>query len=665
MTTPACGRASGPAVNGAGAPGLVEAVLAQFPASAYHLVLASDPDDLLAEEELLAALQARGFRLVREPDPVRLRHRVEQLRPSTIEEPVLVITSGPLNELPYDLWQQGHHVKLALHTFFPRLAYPVVRQLSPSQRVAASRAAQPERTLGVQGTIAYLLRVVFACEPSRLAEPAALVTWLNAYHQRPAPMPAVLAEALLAALMEFPAYAGWPLERLLAEREAFVAFVAEQWGAFLAAETGQPLREREMPYLLPFGQDAALQDALPALVRSGALAPSKVPDAERLPAWARRAVEAGDGRALVRQAEQLLTALDDELAAPKELRWDGWQQVARHWAALDVLFATASSGTEELDERRRQLQAQLDAAFLPWLQARYAPLGVRRLPQPHHVHHVPDYMAYRRRNDGSRRVALLVLDGLSLADWLLVGGAWRSRHSDWRLSEQLLLAQVPTVTAISRQALIAGRRPADFAETLYHNRAEPQLWEAFWAGHGLGRSSVAYARLALDRQEAPTEVSDGRIEALCLVDHSVDELLHGESLGAAGVRATLRVWLEDYAPRLEAVIEQLLRDGYAVFLASDHGHVEARGMGQPSEGLTVESRSMRARLYTNRHAAQRVQHAFPETLLWADDGLLPPDVQALMPIGRGAFALYNDVVVTHGGVTLEEVVVPLVVITQG
>jgi len=647
-------------------PGLVEAVLARFPAHAYALVLASDPDDLLAEEELLAALQARGFRLVQEPDPVRLRHRVEQLRPFSIEEPVLVITPGPLNELPYDLWQQGRHVELALHAFFPKLAYPIVRQLGPAQRMAASRAPEPRRVLGVQGTIAHLLRVVFACEPSRLAEPAALVTWLNAYHQRSDPMPAVLAEALLASLRRVPAYAQWPLERLLGEREAFAAFVGEQWETYLAAETGQPLREHETSYLLPFGRDEALQDALPSLVRSGALVPTPVLHTERLPAWARRAVDAGDGRAVARRAEHLLAALPDDLASSEELRWEDWQRAARLWAELDVLLHASSDALpNDLRSRREHVRVTLDAAFLPWLQQRYAPLGVRRLPQPHHVHHVPDYMAYQRRLRGRERVALLVLDGLSLADWLLVGGAWRSRHPQWQLAEQLLLAQVPTVTAISRQALVSGRRPADFADTLYHNRAEPRRWAEFWTGHGVSKAVCAYARLALDREEPPSEVRDGRIQALCLVDHSVDELLHGESLGAAGIQAALRVWLEGYSPRLEAAIDGLLRGGYAVFLASDHGHVEARGMGQPSEGLAVESRCMRARLYSDPYVAQRVHQAFPETLLWAKDGLLPEDVQALMPIGRQAFAMYNDTVVTHGGPTLEEVVVPLVVITQG
>ena len=36
-----------------------------------------------------------------------------------------------------------------------------------------------------------------------------------------------------------------------------------------------------------------------------------------------------------------------------------------------------------------------------------------------------------------------------------------------------LLAQIPTVTAVSRQALVSGRRPAEFAKTISSNAGEP------------------------------------------------------------------------------------------------------------------------------------------------------------------------------------------------
>src|SRR5690554_1348837 len=112
-----------------------------FPTHAHSLILASDPDAILAGDSILAALVEQGYRILEDDDPVRLRHRYQQIQPHTFEQPVLVVTTGPLNQLPYDLWQQGHHVNLALHILFPNLDYPVLRQLSPGQ---LGRLAQVE-----------------------------------------------------------------------------------------------------------------------------------------------------------------------------------------------------------------------------------------------------------------------------------------------------------------------------------------------------------------------------------------------------------------------------------------------------------------------------------------------------------------------------------------
>jgi hypothetical protein len=118
--------------------------------------------------------------------------------------------------------------------------------------------------------------------------------------------------------------------------------------------------------------------------------------------------------------------------------------------------------------------------------------------------------------------------------------------------------------------------------------------------------------------------------------------------------------VEKNSMALEALIESLLERDFTVFLASDHGHVESTGFGNPTEGLLAQTRGKRARLYNDRLAAQRVQQAFPETLLWESDSLLPEGMCALMPRGRGAFALSGEKVVTHGGLTVDEVIVPFV-----
>jgi hypothetical protein len=92
---------------------MLDQILSYFPAYTHPLTLVHDPDDLLADESLLAALAERGFTLLQETDPITLRHRMQALRPFRLERPVIVATAGALNELPYDLWQVRWALALA------------------------------------------------------------------------------------------------------------------------------------------------------------------------------------------------------------------------------------------------------------------------------------------------------------------------------------------------------------------------------------------------------------------------------------------------------------------------------------------------------------------------------------------------------------------------
>ena len=124
----------------------------------------------------------------------------------------------------------------------------------------------------------------------------------------------------------------------------------------------------------------------------------------------------------------------------------------------------------------------------------------------------------------------------------------------------------------------------------------------------------------------------------------------------------LRAWLadggNDGSGYVEALIQSLLGRGYRVAVTSDHGHVEAVGIGQPQEGVMVTTRSKRARLYANERFARNVLESFASSLLWYDDGILPDDRWVLMAAAGEAYASPGERVVSHGGITLDEVVVP-------
>lgn len=639
---------------------MFEAILSYFPHDTHPLTLVSDPDGLLADEALLAALTKRGFTLLDEPDPVRLRYHCIHSQP-----PLILVTAGPLTQLPYDLWQQSHHITLALHTFFPNLAYPQVQTLTPSQRARLASAPPPTQRLGVKRTNVYLLRHVFGLDFDALGNIVVFLAWLSQMSRQQDPFPAPLRQMLLKQLRTIPVYTDWPLNELLQKPRAFPEFLRAQWSAFLDQQTGRAVGEPLAPYLVDFENLDKLHDFLPRWVRTGMLAPVEIQTPKELPDWAQVGLLSLDVDPRPQRFEDLLTTLEDNLPADSTAaRWTDWQILAWDWADLSVLrYASGLELSDEFVQAYQNIQKHFDDSFHNWLLGHYAPLASSRLPQPHHLHHIPHYLAYKRRQDQADKIALLIMDGMSLADWTLIQPAWISRHTDWLIQTQLLMAQIPSQTAISRQALISGQRPVDFSSTITHNREELKQWANFWASEDLSPNACQYERLKL-RQYPPTiTLISPRTRVVCLIDNTIDNITHGTLLGESDVQISINLWLEQHAAPLESLIDDLLRNGFSLFLTSDHGHTEAFGIGQPSEGIIVQTRSKRARTYHDERLMNHVRSVFPETYIWHGDGLLPDDLWVLIPQGHRAFAPVEEIHVTHGGMSIDEIIVPFVEIS--
>jgi hypothetical protein len=646
---------------------MLEQILRHFSPRVHALTLVCDPDNVLADETVRSHLADRGFTLLAESDPVQLRYEVSQFGDWTEKRPLIITTPRSLNQLPYDLWQQGHFVTLALHTFFPTLNYPVVQSLSPNQRWRLGQLPLPARSLGRQASLDFILGHLFGVTAETFTTAAGLIAWFNQYHQAEA-MPPLLAERWLArAQAGSPLYDEWPLAVWLGDKEQFRAFVSGQWQQYVLRQSGQAVAEPQPAYYLPFDQDRQLQDSLPRLLRSGMVEPVMLADATALPTWAQVGARSSPADYAQQRAETLLALLAEQLPGAANGRWQQWATIATTWAELTALRYHPEQYLTAAQQAACGIQqGEVDVAFRRWLEQGYGPLAGQMVPQPHHLYHVPHFMAYERRQRGGGRVALLILDGLSLAGWGLIAASWRMRRPEWRWSEGLLLAQIPSLTAVSRQALVSGQRPFEFAASLTHNRAESKQWSAFWAREGLPATVCAYEYLRLNESGfLPDIISSSRTQALCLIYNGFDDMVHGAKLGLAGMHASLRLWLKSEAcQRLEALLAELLDHRYTVYITSDHGHTEAEGMGQPAEGVTVQSRSKRARLYDSQNAALAIQADYPQTVLWQTPGILPDESWVLLPKdGNGrrlAFAPVGETVVTHGGITVDEMVVPFV-----
>jgi hypothetical protein len=114
---------------------------------------------------------------------------------------------------------------------------------------------------------------------------------------------------------------------------------------------------------------------------------------------------------------------------------------------------------------------------------------------------------------------------------------------------------------------------------------------------------------------------------------------------------------------LHRLLGRLQEEGFAVYLTADHGNVTATGIGNPREGVLVETKGKRARVYDRPEFLNETATKFPDSLRWPGYGL-PPARHVLLAGDLKAFAEKGDGIVAHGGIALEEVLVPFVAIAK-
>jgi hypothetical protein len=273
------------------------------------------------------------------------------------------------------------------------------------------------------------------------------------------------------------------------------------------------------------------------------------------------------------------------------------------------------------------------------------------------VHHVGRHLARRLAAGQHARVALLVMDGLSLDQWAAIREELAAQSPGMGVEGAAVFAWVPTLTPVSRQAIFAGRPPLFFADSLAKTDKEPERWRQFWAEQGLQPAQVGYMKGTAVESLTAVEnlISDARLRVVGLVVDIADRIMHGMQLGAAGMHSQIRQWARE--GHLLELLRRLAGKGYTVFVTSDHGNIEATGSGRPNEGAIAEERGERVRLYPTDLLRRQVNAQYPEAIAWPTLGL-PDGVFPLLARNREAFAPSGTRIVAHGGASLEEVAVP-------
>ena len=658
-------------------------ILREFTPDVARLTLVADPDGLLLEEGVLAGIRERGFELLPFEDHIAFRYVYESRFRSRWDQGeqtdlVVVLRSAvsDLGSLPYDLLQSGRQLSFSLGEIFPKLSYPVLMALDRGDLDALYEAQKQHvpDALGNNATKKFVLRHVFGIAPELIRKPSDLLRVLLRRHHTEQRIPASLDERFVQILRQRNDFEEWPLETIIPDREAFFAFLQERWPIFLnraARQAGVRVRENKGSYGfrlpgpsdLPFDHDD-IRVYMDNLFLEGLLRAVPHPQAESLSkTWLTIGIRTGEQADRTRRVAGLLDAIDSSIPE-EDARHNDWLSFAKTWAELVSLALESDAILPEAALQKMQaLQTRIDAVFVPWLTRRYA--GLINLPPapPVMLHHIPRFLSRHITDAKEHKVAFVLVDGLSLDQWSVIRKELAKQHPEFQFRENAVFAWIPTITSVSRQAAFAGKPPIYFPNSIHNTSKEPTLWTQFWAEQGLTPQEVAYAKgLGSGTLDDVEEViTRPKTRVIGLVVDTVDKIMHGMALGAAGMHNQVRQWAGQ--PFMAKLVNLLLTNEFRVYLTSDHGNIEAVGCGRPAEGAVADLRGERARVYPSSLLRSQISERFPDALEWTPVGL-PEDYLPLLAPGRSAFVRETERLVGHGGVSLEELIVPFVQIER-
>ncbi|MBO8189772.1 BREX-2 system phosphatase PglZ [Streptomyces spirodelae] len=250
-----------------------------------------------------------------------------------------------------------------------------------------------------------------------------------------------------------------------------------------------------------------------------------------------------------------------------------------------------------------------------------------------------------------RRVLLVVLDGMSAAIATELGEEIRSSWAefdpvaDGSPHRRAMAAALPTVTAVSRTSLFAGRlvKGAQADE----KRLFPQ--QKLWGGAPAAvfhkddlRAETAGEVFGPQLTEA---LGDGRTHVAVVLNAIDDRLGKEQKLGDGA-------WQVQHIPGLAELLRVAAVEGMAVVLTSDHGHVVDRHGAKVEAGAPESARHRVAGEAEEPAAAAEVALSGPR-VVWPEPG---SSVVALWDADSRFTGLKAGY---HGGASLAEVAIPV------
>lgn len=251
-----------------------------------------------------------------------------------------------------------------------------------------------------------------------------------------------------------------------------------------------------------------------------------------------------------------------------------------------------------------------------------------------------EYMA-----DRSRRFVIIVMDGMSEFDWNILSESFNGI----RYTKTSAFAMIPTVTSVSRQCLLSGKLPGKLANPWSQSKEKQEFTEC--------ALRMDFTDKQISYQRGYDADFGSLIRCGAVIINDIDDMVHGQKQGRIGMFNDVGVMAKE--GKLSLLARRLLKAGFDVFITADHGNTLRCGLGRlMGTGVETETKShcmLVLKGYADKNGLKE-KHGlieFPKTYL-------PKEFDYLICDVGDSFDIKGEKVMTHGGISLDECVVPFI-----
>ncbi|MCK9328447.1 MAG: BREX-3 system phosphatase PglZ [Candidatus Cloacimonetes bacterium] len=616
--------------------------------------IAIDIDRLLADDLLVLSLRAKGFLVVPAVSEMQVRLEYEKYWKMIIEEKeekdlLIVYQDDTAFSLPCDIFNSAMHFKVSFDDLFPKLSAAILKSISFElfdKVFDAYCDEDPKETLSNDKTCLFLLRTAFGIHCQEIKSDVDFLSLLLRLHYNKVQLPCLLAQFFAKYTSARHRLEAWTsTELLLTDASLFWTELQKAWNNTVLNSTEKDAIPGSINFCNPaiyvYLDNAFAEGFLsPVPVKKECTCPEGIPNQLFLLGMTPENKESLTKQHIQHVEETLLSIVPDENATVSD-----WLKFAFNYSEFQRQCMNNSFASK--------LPEKSNAQFVKWIKKRYDALHFNSSMKPIMLSKIADYLR-RQKADGTRKIALLVVDGMSILQWLVIKDCLKE-NNNYSFEEDACFACIPTLTSVSRQSIFSGMLPLYYAESINSTAKEEKEWTSSWSNNG----PVEYYKddgLSNNADAILSQISP-MTKVVGIVVNAVDELMHSSLLGMKPFVDNIKSWMEDgYLARL---ISGLTEKGYAVWITADHGNIEATGVGLINDGSLAETKGLRARVYKSAALRDSASDTHKDTMVWNSD-TLPTGYAALLADSDKCFTKNGTSVISHGGISIEEVLVPFV-----